>query len=1176
MHDRPRRHATLLSLKGVKLVLVGGALLLFAAVAAAQTFTAGVRGAVRDQATTVVPGATVQLINEASRASRETVSNAVGEYDFTAVPPGVYTLRATLPGFRTYERHHIRIATQQFMTLDIMLEVGDIQETVTVTTETPLVVTTNASYGALFDAADLSAMPSVARNIYMMSVAAPTVVSSGNQVFTRLQDLNHPALISLGGGARRANNYLIDGVAHTDLVNRPSVNPSLEAVESVNVQLHTYDAETARTGGGTYNVTARSGGNRFQATGFFQERPSALVANNFFSAAAGQPKSDSYFHNGGGGVGGPIVRNRTFYWYSMEGYTSLDSRSSAIRVPTARERAGDFSESVNAAGQLVLVYDPLTTRTDPATGLLVRDPFPGNVIPADRISPVARNILNYYPAPTREVSNGAANLESTADQTGYAIVANIKIDHRFSDRVAMSGLYITNKTSRTNENFWERGQGPDRFADPRDGTLDRTLHLVALNNTWVPGDNTVLALRYGFSRLRDDDSTTIDFDPAQLGFSQTFLDAQQVTKFPRGTVAEYEGFGAVDPTNRVWNSWSVNGSLSRLFARHTLKAGVDYRRLGADTQSFAGGSGDLRFDRFFTSANPLANGTATSGNALAGLLLGYPSGDPGNQSQLTVSTPLQPYVNYYGAYLQDDVRVSSNLTLNLGVRVEHENGLRERQDRFTVAFDRTLDPGGALGGVVVNGAPTRGGLIYAGQGGANRHQGDPPALKVAPRAGVAWAVTPEMAVRGGYGVYWAPWNYQPVTGINYGQIGYVRQTFINQGQFLPTTFLDNPFPSGALQPVGNALGPLTGVGGQIEFIDQTRGAPWVQQYSFDVEQQIGERVAVGAAYIGATGRGLGLGGSNDAVLNINQLDPGYLSLGPALLDPVPNPFFGLPAGQGFAVTSPTVQRRQLLRPFPQFGDILMRQSNQGRSQYHALVLRAERRMNRGWGGRINYTFSRLWDNQFGETNFLQPNVPEALNAYDVDAEYARGLMDVPHKLMIMPIAELPFGEGRRWGTSGVAAAILGHWTVSAVIGLESGFLIPVASATNNTNLFTRMQRATATGVDPVTEGGRTDRILDQWLTPAGYAVPPAFTFGTAPRTDPNLRAPHRNNIDIAVVKAVRFGSRARGEFRFEVINLTNTVKVIGPIQTAGNAGFGQIRQQSGFMRIGQMTFRATF
>jgi len=1170
-----------LSLSGVGLavrlavLLLPATLLLLPQSLLAQSSNAGVRGAVRESGG-VVPGVTVQLINEASGAARETVSNDTGEFDFAAVPPGVYTVRASLPGFKTYEQAGIRLATQQFLTVDVVLELGAIEETVTVSAETPLVDTSNASISTVLESEDLNTLPSVARNMYMMSVLVPTVVSSGNQVFTRLQDLNHPSLVSLGGGARRANNYLIDGVSHADLVNRPSVNPSLEAIESVNVQLHTYDAEVGRTGGGTYNVTAKSGANRFSGSAFYQDRPSALVANDFFSEAAGRPKPSSYFHNSGGGVGGPLVRDRTFFFFAMEGYASLDSRSSTIRVPTALERMGDFSQSYNAQGQLVTIYDPLTTRVDPATGQLVRDAFPGNRIPIDRLNPVALNIARYYPLPSRDVSNGSANLDSTADQTGYAVMGNLKIDHRFNERVSLSGLYITNKTSRTNENFWERGQGPNRFADPRDGTLDRALHLIAINNTWLPANNTVVTLRYGYTWLQDDDSTTIEFDPSTLGFSRAFLGAQQVQKFPRGTVADYEGFGAFDPTPRVWGSWSANGTLSRLLGAHTVKFGVDYRRIHVDTHAFSGGSGDLRFDRFYTSANPLANGTATSGNALASLLLGYPSGDPGNQSQITISSPLNAYVSYYGFYAQDDFRVTPRFTLNYGLRLEHETGLREEDDRITVGFDRDLNPGGALGGLVVNGQPVRGGLIYAGQNGANDHQGDPPAVKVSPRIGVAFSMDERTVLRGGYGVYWAPWNYQPVSGVNYGQIGYVRQTFISQGQFVPTTTLTNPFPGGALQPVGNALGPLTGVGGQIEFVDQTKRAPWVQQYSVDVERQLGASFSAGVEYVGATGRDLGLGGSNDGVLNINQLDPQYLSLGAALLDQVPNPFFGLPAGQGFAVASPTVQRRQLLRPFPQFGDILMRQSTQGRSQYHALVLKAEKRMAGGWGGRLSYTFSRLMDNQFGETNYMQPTTSEALNVYDLDAEYAIGVIDVPHKVSASPIVELPFGAGKRWAATGPAAALLGGWTVSAIVSLESGFPIPLASATNNTNLFTRVQRPNATGTEAVTDGGRDERILGQWLSQGSYVVPPAFTLGTAPRTEGDIRGPHRNNIDLAVAKNVPLGGGIRGEFRLEVINLTNTVKVIGPIHTVGSSGFGQVRAQSGFMRMTQLMFRATW
>lgn len=1142
---------------------------------AAQTSTGAIRGAVRE-ADAVVPGVTLVLVNDHTGTARETVSNQTGEYSFGSVPPGAYTIRVALTGFRTYERRNISVAPQQAVIVDVVLEVGELTETVTVTQEVPIVARSSPSIGTVLSAAELNAQPSVARNLYMMSATVPTVITSGNPVFTRLQDLNHPSLVSLGGGARRANSYLIDGVSHTDLVNRPSVNPSLEAISSVNVQVHTYDAEMGRTGGGTYDVVARSGTSAFHGSAFGQVRPNALVANNFFAALAGQPKPDSHFYNSGGGVGGPIARDRTFFWFSMEGYRSLDARNSALRVPTALERVGDFSQSVTASGQPVIIHDPLTTRVDPVTGQLVREPFPGNVIPPERLNAVALNMVRHVPLPTREVSDGAANMDSTADQTGYAVMASLKVDHRLTDSALLSALYITNGTSRTNENFWERGQGPNRFADPRDGTLDRGLHLLAVNNSWVVGNNSVLALRYGYTHLRDDDRTTIAFDPSSLGFDQAYLGAMQVAKFPVGSITDYEGFGAVDPTDRVWSSWSVNGSWSTLVARHTLKMGFDVRHLAVDTQSFSGGAGDLRFDRSYTSADPLSNGTPTSGNAFATFLLGYPSGDPANQSRVTVSSPLNASVRYVGAFVQNDVRVGPALTLNYGLRLEHETGLRERHDRFTVGFDRARDPGGALRDVRVDGRPVQGGLLFAGRDGANTHQGDPPAVKLGPRVGMAYAVGPQATVRAGYGVFWAPWNFQPVSGVNYGQTGFVRQTFIEQGQFVPTTSLNNPFPGGALPPEGAARGALTGVGGQIEFIDQTKGAPWIQQYSFDLSREFRAGMAVAIEYIGATGRSLGLGGSNDGVLNINQLDPAFLALGPALLDDVPNPFHGLPQGEGFAVTSPTVQRRQLLRPFPQFGDILMRQSTLGRSQYHALVAKGERRFSGGWGGRVSYTYSRLTDNQFGETNFMQSTSPEALNVYDLDAEYSRGLLDVPHRVSLTATVELPFGHGRRWATRGVPAALLGGLRVSPILTLESGFPVPLASITNNTGLFTRTQRPVATGTSPATSGGYEARILQGWLSDEAFRVPAAFTLGTAPRTDGRVRGPARNNIDLAITKAVASGRRVGGELRVEAINLTNRVPVVGPIHVVGSAGFGQIRAQSGFMRLVQFSARLTF
>jgi hypothetical protein len=1155
--------------------------LAMAATAAAQTFTGGLRGAVRD-ANGVIPGVTVQLVNEATGQTREAVTNEQGEFSFSAVPPQTYTVRASLTGFKAYENRQVRIGAQQFLTLDIGLEVGTLEETITVTGQAPLIDTSNASTGAVIDSTQLQALPSAGRSAFLFAVTVPTVVASGDSQFNRQQDQTNASLLSLGGGTRRGNNYLVDGVPITDLRNRASANPSIEAIEDVAVQVHQYDAETGRTGGGIFNTATKSGTNEWHGSGFYQTRPRWGMSNNFFSERLGTPLPDTYFHTGGGAFGGPIVRNRTFFWFSTEGYGSNTTRNAPTRLPTAAERNGDFSNTFDSAGRQVVIYDP---RTGDANGNN-RQPFPGNIIPQDRINPVARAIQGFLPLPDSNVSNGSTNYSRTAEIHDRAMMYTGKVDHRFTDSVSLSGFYLYNATDEPCANTLYPGlNDPNRFIDRADYLLIRRVNVLALNNTWLPSNNTVLTLRYGWTRFIDDDTLSIDFDPSTLGFDSSFLNSIQVQKFPRATITDYYAFGAIDPTPRNWYSWSANGTMSRLMGRHTLKVGADWRTIGIETQSFSGGAGSFVFDRYYTSSNPLLNGTGgttPSGNAYASFLMGLPSGNPGNESFIGVSQPFNAFVHYYGAYAQDDFRLSSRTTLNFGVRLEHESGLMEENNQFTVAFDRTLNPGGALGNVVnpLTGQQIVGGLVYAGVNGANEYQGDPPAVKFSPRVGVVHSFNPQTVLRAGYGIYWAPWNYQGVGSANYGQIGYSRSTFIQQGQFHPTVTLTNPFPGGVLQPVGNTLGPLTGVGSQIEFIDQDKKAPYVTQYSVDINRELRGNMAIGFEYSGSTGRDLNLGGSNDGILNINQVHPSHLALGSALLENVPNPFFGLPAGQGFNVTSPTVQRRQLLRPFPQFGDILMRQSTQGRSQYHAAILKFDKRLSNGWGARVNYTWSRLEDNVFGETNFFSNTASEAQNVYDLDAEYGLSLLDVPHKVTIAPIFQLPFGEGKRWANSGVAAWILGDWTISSIISLESGFPVSLWTSSNTTNIFTRMQRANPWAGDLATDGERDDRLnpVGRWLDPSAVAgsTPAQFTLGTLPRVVDDVRTPHRNNWDFVATKDLRFGGNVRGQIRLEVLNVTNTVKVRGPVATVGSATFGEIGTQSGFMRMTQIMYRMTF
>jgi hypothetical protein len=1157
-----------------------------AAGAAAQTFHGGLRGEVRD-ANGVLPGATVALVNQDTNIAREVSTNEAGQFNFSAVNPGTYTLKVSIQGYKTHESKDIRVGTQQFITLDVTLELGTIQESITVTGESPLIETSSASSGAVLDKKALDTLPAPGRAAFLIGVTVPTVVPTGDAQFNRQQDQTNASLLSLGGGGRRANNYMLDGVQITDMRNRASANPSIEALDEVAVQVHTYDAEMGRTGGGVFNTVAKSGTNEFHGAAFYQTRPSWGTANNYFQEKAGIPKPEGlYYRLAGGGAGGPVVKDRTFFWFASEGYRSNTTRNGSLRFPTEREKRGDFSQSFNAQGQLVQIFDPNTTVCDVGGTNCTRSAFPGNVIPPNRLNPVAANMASFFPAPQQDVSTGAINFRSTAEIIDQAEMYSGKVTHKFNDQLTLAGFYLYNNTDEPCANYWEPGlTGSKHFADPNDYLLQRRVHILAVNNTYVPSDNSVATFRVGWTRFDDNDTLTQEFDPASLGFNSAFVNAMAVKKFP---VARIEGYGesgvstsigALPPVDRRWWSWSVNGSYSRFVGAHTLKGGADFRRAGLDGYRPGQASGDFRFDRRFTSSNPFSNGTATSGNAFASFLLGFPTAASDNLSFVPIAAPLQVFENYIAGYFQDDWRITSKFTINAGLRFEREFGLREAENRFTVAFDRAAaspltvtipaDP--------VAGTPARqltGGLRYAGQDGFPDHQGNPPAQKWAPRIGAVYAFNSKTVLRGGYGLFWAPFNYQAQSDTNYGQIGYTQLTFINQHPTRPTTSLDNPFPQGLAQPAGNSRGLLTGVGGgDVFFIDQEKGAPRVQQFSLDIQRELPGSMAVTFGYIGARGDDLNLGAESEGQLNINELDPSLLRLGSALNQTVPNPFFGN-SNAGALATQATVQRRQLLRPYPQFGNVYMLQSTQGKSRYNAGIVKLTRRLSQGWGGTFSYTFSRLKDNQFAQDNFFSRR-PRGfpLSAYDLDAEYGYSIIDVPHRLVLSPIVELPWGRGRKWlNQGGWTDVVFGGWTVSAIMNFESGFPIMVEQNDINHGTFSGTQRPNLTGTDPVTSGGREERF-DAYIDPAAYSLAPAFTLGNAPRTDPNLRTPHRNNIDASFQKNFRLAGTLTAQFRAEILNLTNTVKVRGPEQRFGRSDFGLIAVQSGFMRLTQLSFR---
>ena len=336
----------------------------------------------------MLPGATVALVNQDTNISREVSTNEAGQFNFSAVNPGTYTLKVSIQGYKTHESKDIRVGTQQFITLDVTLELGTIQELDYRHRRVAAIETSSASSGAVLDKTALDTLPNAGRNAFMMALTVPNVIPTGNPTFNRQQDQTNASLVSLAGGPVRANNYMLDGVPITDLRNRPVIMPSIEALQEVKVQVSTFDAEMGRTGGGVFNTVGRSGSNEFHGSGFVQNRPTWGTANNFFQELAGIPKPEGLDDRlAGGGVGGPVVKDRTFFWFAAEGYRSNTTRNGSLRFPTEREKRGDFSQSFNAQGQLVQIFDPMSTVCDASGTNCTRSAFQGQRHPAEPHQP---------------------------------------------------------------------------------------------------------------------------------------------------------------------------------------------------------------------------------------------------------------------------------------------------------------------------------------------------------------------------------------------------------------------------------------------------------------------------------------------------------------------------------------------------------------------------------------------------------------------------------------------------------------------------------------------------------------------------------------------------------------------------------------------------------------------
>jgi trimeric autotransporter adhesin len=1145
------------------------ALFLFSAVsiftpAFAQTFQGTLRGRVTDPSGSATPNVKVTATEEATAVNRTTITNQQGEYVFTALTPGSYTVIAELSGFKQLEHKAVELTAQAAVTIDLALEIGQVNESVNVTADAPPLQTADASTGQVINTQQITDLPILGRNAFFEEKLAQSVVFVNNPTMGRMQDQNANSDVSISGGPLRTNNVLVDGISITDSNNRAVFIPSPEALQEVKLQGGTYDAEAGRTGGGTFNSVLRSGTNDLHGSAVGHLRETDWLANTFFGNKAGEPRADQPFKDWAASLGGPIIipkvyngRNKTFFFVANEAYREQDGSTVELSVPTALERAGNFSQSVGKSGAQQTIYDPLST-----TSSGTRTAFPNNIIPSSEISPIGLQLASYYPLPNAATPYyGAPNYNFTGAYPNRGDQDTFKLDQQLASWLRASASYVYQKTGET-----DNAVTFPNIASPGQTLLFRRVDATQANATATPNATTVFSFRWGFNRFYSATFPTASagFNIASLGLPESLAAITPYPAFPTITMGTLTSFGGGDTNSDVYYSRTAVASVSKYLGRHSLKAGFEFRTLH-DYGIPASGPTSLGFSDVFTRPNPTA-ATTGKGADLATMLLGYPT-----SGSMSVIGKFDDFIQYYGGFVQDDFRVTPKLTLNLGLRFEYESGIQEENNHLITAFNPTAVNPLQAG---VNGLPVLGAVEYAGVNGAPKQTGNALNVKPAPRFGVAYSLDNKTVIRAGYGIYWAPTYFSFQNTIGYSQTTSIITSANNN--FTPSGSLTNPYPNGLLQPTGNTLGALSGIGQAISVDSPTaQSAGYVQEYSFEVQRTVPAGFVLTVGALGSHSSHLLTNG-----LNIDQLNPALFGTAAAQLaahSSVANPFYNN-GGVG-SIANPTISPIQLLLPYPEYTSVALSNADTAAASYYSFYFRAQRRFANGVSLLASYTFSRSEDDILGasvpgSSNVSSPAGPQ--NAYNQAAEWSLSTQDVPNRFTTAITYELPFGKGKPvLGNSGrVLNYLVGGWSVNTIGIVQNGFPLSVTQPNNNSPFGASLQRPNATGIAPATSGSTDQRIYD-WINPAAFSEVGEFAFGDTSRFL-TLRGPGLFNWDASLFKGVVIRERVKAQFRFEAFNATNTVEFANPNTTLTNSSFGLITSQVNHPRFLQLGLRVTF
>jgi carboxypeptidase family protein len=1119
----------------------------------AQENRATIIGTIIDANGAALPNATVKATNIETNTAATTTSNEAGLFTLPFLPAGKYRVSISATGLKNIVREGIELRVGGRLQLDFQMEVGEVSETVTVTSQAPALDTATASRGQVIDEEKVHDLPLLGRNPFLLSSLASGVqyTPSMGSISNRPFDNGGMDSISISGGRTRTNEFLIDGAPNTATENGSlgslAFVPSPDAVQEFRVQSNTYDAQFGRTGGGTINVSLKSGTNQLHGSLYHYFRNDVLNTNSFQNNAAGAERTAFRWNQPGVVFDGPVRipkvyhgRDRTFFMFSWEKIISSIPSPETRTVPTLDQRNGDFSKTFNADGQLMTLYDPLSTKC--VGDVCTRTPFEGNKIPLNRIDPVAQKILDYIPLPNQPGnSQGFFNFfNSPNTRTDEYDQFAVRIDHNLSETNKLSARWLHGNRHELRGLAGYRPEASPFFAHFRTNKgggmdLTSTLSPTLVSNFKI----NFIRHEFGIDQFGD------NFDIRRLGFPDELASQLARQFFPGINLTDYSSFGGIGFGNGSTFTGSdvsaFSETLNKTLGSHSLKFGGEVRVMRdnyiAPTSSF----GNFDFNKGFTQADPF-RGDAASGNAFASFLLGYPAG-----GFVPINATFNYQHLYYSAFFQDDWRISRKLTLNLGLRWDYESPITERYNQLNAGFDKDI-----ANPFQVPGLSLKGGLLFVA--GDNRLPYDRDLNNFGPRIGVAYQINEKTVFRGGYGLSYLPTFDRGTSNAFSVSTGYIAAVLTG----IPANTLSNPYPAGLITPTGSARGVESLIGQGFTFSNRDVTVPYVHQFSAGFQREIPWGMVLDLSYLGSRTRKLSIG------RGINEVSAADLARGASYLDEkLPNPFSGLVPGTG--LNEAVVSRYQLLRPYPQYGGITEGGLALGRAWYNSMQLRVEKRLANNLHFLLSYTFSKNME------------ATEWLNAQDPIDQLASVITgdDAPHRMMFSAGYDLPlFRNGNKWLRN-----IAGGWKVNGIATMQSGLPINQPGGVNIIG-------------DPHLAEGQQSR--DRWINTCTLKVngerqnclevdQPAYQLQQPYSLRKNsvrfsdIRTRRPLQMDLSLFKTFRVKERLSLQLRAEAFNFTNTPWFGGPNLDVNSSNFGVVTSsQSNDNRNVQLALKISF